>query len=528
MEFRKSRVLQACVYLFIMVLAGCGGPGQYSLIHPYLEGKPFQEVSVDLSAYKSVQLRGGQDPNLALVVAASGGGFRASSFAAAVLVGLEELKSRDDSVSNALNEVDYFSSVSGGGFAVGAYISTLHDYMYFTGTRAGYSFAEAMRPADCKCPYSKVPSAEQTSDPCIRRHLQGVYSDFIRDVLSMLFPWNRLGLDDRAFRFELAIDDDVLGNRWRKRKLRSLDDEEVFGEADMGRNASLLLSDIFVDANDEHTMVSMPYWIPNATVYETGTIFAFTPDQLRLYRINGYKHRMQTRQFLPSDQSYSDFIRGWPVSVGVASSGNFPFALSPNVITNKLDPNNSYMYLLDGGLADNLGVITAVRILEKENYPAVERKALIVIDAYQGSLSPFSSSSKPPQILKTVRRSMDISLDSWRWRYRELVDSFCSSRGIRSVYLSFDDLVDADFNDLREFGLTQKDMNLLCEHKPKKCPKATPFYLARSISMTAPVKIGEEGLEYKLPAEQQNLLFAAGRYIVDKRRDEILAALGWE
>jgi hypothetical protein len=95
------------------------------------------------------------------------------------------------------------------------------------------------------------------------------------------------------------------------------------------------------------------------------------------------------------------------------------------------------------------------------------------------------------------------------------------------VYVSFDDLVEADFNDLHPFGLTEQDEKELRAEKPKNCPIATPFYLLRSISMTAPVFWGKHGLEYQLPKAQQNLLIAAGRYVVHKKKDQILSALGW-
>jgi hypothetical protein len=122
---------------------------------------------------------------------------------------------------------------------------------------------------------------------------------------------------------------------------------------------------------------------------------------------------------------------------------------------------------------------------------------------------------------------METGLDSWRARYREITDRVCEQNNITPVYISFDDLVDADFNDLYPFGLTEQDKKELCADKPKNCPRATPFYLLRSITMTAPAFWGKHGLEYQLPKAQQNLLIAAGRYVVHKKRSKILNALGW-
>jgi hypothetical protein len=155
------------------------------------------------------------------------------------------------------------------------------------------------------------------------------------------------------------------------------------------------------------------------------------------------------------------------------------------------------------------------------------RKVLIVIDSYQGNLTPFEKVKKPPAEADTAARLMETGLDTWRARYREITDSFSEQRGIKPIYLSFDDLVETDFNDLYPFGLTEQDKNDLCDHKPKNCPRATPFHLVRSISMTAPVFWGKHGLEYRIPESQQNLLIAAGRYVVHKKQSEIMNALGW-
>ena len=73
--------------------------------------------------YRSVQDRPSQDPEMAVAVAISGGGYRAANFGLGVLLALEKLPM--PSGQNVLSEVDYFSTVSGGGFPVGAYIASL-------------------------------------------------------------------------------------------------------------------------------------------------------------------------------------------------------------------------------------------------------------------------------------------------------------------------------------------------------------------------------------------------------------------
>ena len=71
-------------------------------------------LSVNLNEYKSVQDHDSriQNPNIALGVVISGGESRAQFFSKGVLLGLEQVQ-EDNSNRNFLNEIDYFSTVSG-------------------------------------------------------------------------------------------------------------------------------------------------------------------------------------------------------------------------------------------------------------------------------------------------------------------------------------------------------------------------------------------------------------------------------
>jgi hypothetical protein len=518
------KAISAIIWLSLFA-AGCS-PARYepSLIHPYKPGKSFQESSVDLAFYKSVQERPGQDPNIVFAVAASGGGYRAANFATGALLGLEELKDSNLPSRNVLSEVDYFSSVSGGGFAVSAYISTLSDYHRFTGSTAGYSFADAIAPTDAKCPCDGKPAIEQKTDPCARKHLLGLYNDFIGDFLRTLLPWNHLGFDRRNLRFEQAIDDDALGYRWRRAKLRSIRDPNA------AQNATLTLADIFVPVCEPDRQVILPYWFTNATVYNNSVIFPFSPDNLRGYDLTAYYHRGSEKKLINThkrQQDPNDFVLNVPLSAGVTSSANFPLAMPPLRFSSKMDANNPYFYLLDGGVADNLGIITAARLLTDAVNQNIPRKCLVVIDSYQGEICPFEKAKDPPGTGDMAMHLMGMGLDSWRARYREFAERLGQRDNINIIFLSFDDLIDADFNDLHPFGLTEQDEKYLCKNKPKTCPHATPFYLLRSISMSAPAFWGKHGLEYQLHKSQQNLLIASGRYAVQKKRNEILNALDW-
>ena len=518
-QLKKYSPAALTMILLMCLLAGCKTRNKASLIYPVC-GLMYEECSPEMSTYKSVQLRGnGQDPNLALVVAASGGGHRAANFTAGVMLGLEETANHDSSRCNILSQVDYFSTVSGGGFAIAVYVSSLHDHLYFNGTSDDYSFAAVLRyppedyqPVKCQsgCQSTEPPDDELT-DPCIRRHLQGFYSDFLKDFFQEILFGLTLGTLGKSCQLEQAIDNELLGYCWRKSKLESSCSEET-------PDATLTFNDVFVRKDDSNTQINLPYWVANATAYENGAIFAFTPDYFKLYDINGYKHRSKKHRYDCSKDDYDEFIWRVPLSLGVTASGNFPVLVPATTLNSDMDPNNPYLHLLDGGMADNLGVMTALRMLEKEPDKAVIKKVLIVVDAYQGNFAPFSKIEYSPLIANTALRAMDISLDSWHGRHREIVRRLCEVRDIEVVFLGFDDLAQLpNCTALFAFGLGPDDVKKLTRHPNR----ARPFQLLRRIPT---VNFKEKG---KLSLAQQNLLLAAGRYVVDKKTDEILRKLGW-
>ncbi len=513
-------VFSAAILLFV----GCATTRyKTSDIYPYC-GIPFQECTVDLKNYKSPQQRTGpQDANLALGIAISGGGFRASNFSAGVLVSLEEITAPAPTLSygsksggNCLSEVDYISTVSGGGFTASTYIASLHDYMQFTGSIDGYCFADALQSgagnqqSACGCPPDKSACGGQnySTDPCIRRHLQGFYPDDIRQLMSDVFCWIMQNTK-KGGKFEKIIDETFLGCRFRKMKLQS--------NGQQNQKTSLTLGDIFIRCDDINE-VKLPCWVANATVYENGAIFPFTPDHLKLYNITEYRHRGKQYPYQQKKQSYENFIYDVPAAVAVTASANFPGATYPTTLGSKMDPKNPYLHLFDGGMADNIAVITAVRLLENEQDKRVRRKAMIVIDAYQGTFAPFSQIRYPPPPGSTALRAMDISLDSWRGRYREIISDLCREKNISVVFFSFDDLVNLEScQPLDEFGLTGDDIKELTE----KTKLIKPFDLLRNIPT---VKTEEKGL---LSIAEQNLLISAGRFVVAQKRDQILNALNW-
>jgi len=540
------------VAITALALPGCVTQDPTTLIGP-CRGERFQECPISLGEYKPVQQRlGRQAPELAVAVAISGGGHRAGNFGIGVLLGLEELKhpvragggsgegapagkaaeanaaqagadggasagkagGSDNSSggATALIEIDYLSTVSGGGLCAAAYVSSLFDYQLFRGSPDGYSLARALAGEG-----AKAPLAEQATDPALRTNLQYNYVDeIIRGALSIVTGWRC----HRGDFLENSFDDRILGRLWRTRKL-SAPRGGGSPPAGASRDASLRLSDMFVPSEDANRPVRLPYWAANATTYENAAIFPFTPEHLRLYDIRGYTHRLvQVRRASDANSGAREkaFAYEAPLAVGLTASGTFPVLIPACTLQSGMDRANPYLHLVDGGLADTFGAMTAIRMLRQDKAP---RKVLIVIDAFNGPLTPFSKYDNAPAAVATAFRMATAFLDAWRARYREVITGLCSSRNpptdIRVIFLSFDDLLDCkDIKALEKFGFGPDDLAALRRQRLPSTKEQSPFILARDVLTW-----------YSLSPAEQKLLFAVGRYLVDKKKDEIRQALGW-
>ena len=428
-------------------------------------------------------------------------------FGTGVLLALEQITKEGSPRHNALREVDYFSTVSGGGLAAAAYLGSLRDHLAFGGAAEEYSFARAVLDP----PEAAGPVERQRIDPKLKAHLERGYAN---DVISGLFTVAALGTRDRGDLLEQAFDDHILGCQWRRRKLAS---RRAAGRG----SASLTLGDIFVPRSDAGAEVRLPYWVANATVFENGALFPFTPDHLKLYQVHAYRHRCRRRSYEPARETYDSFLAGVPISVALTASGSFPVALPATTLHSRMDRRNPYLHLLDGGMADNLGVLTALRLLAQEPHGRVRRKVLVVIDAHNGELAPFSRRWRSPVVLMTLFRTTVAHLDSWRGRAQEIVRGLCASEQFgpdtKVVFLNFDDLAElTDFGPLLELGLTQADLKKLRANRRFRGVTFAPFTVARGIWTW-----------YDLSEAEQNFLFAVGRYVTGRREAQIREALGW-
>lgn len=352
--------------------------------------------SVDLTKYKPVQSRANQRKDIAIAIATSGGGYRAANFAAGVLMGLENMSS-PYLHNNLLQEVDYFSSVSGGGFAVGFYESSLYNYWYQyhnVKNPPPYSFTQIMQ---------GILRSDKGVSLVSRNVLAHDYTDFL------FFG------TDRGLRLEENMNNNLLHTP----------------------NGGLTLGDIFVPKKSARPVV-LPYWVTNTTIYQNSDLFPISPDILAQYKIRGYWHDKKY-QWMKKDFNDPDFAANFPVAVGVTASASVPFVFPSTTLTSQAcTTQQCYLQLLDGGLSDNLGVFSAMNFLYQD--PA-KIKVLIIVDASNSSNQPFSVSQQGPSGFPLLGQIFNMTTDALRDHIRNSIkytakDILCA-RGAKNVVIVY-------------------------------------------------------------------------------------------
>lgn len=202
-------------------------PASMAIDHELADNPPM----VDLTQYKSVHSRFKKNNDVAIALAASGGGYRAANFTLGVLLGLEKIHCAHED-RNLLTAVDYYSTVSGGGFAVGFYLTQLHNHLL-------------LHPHDSFL-------LENTL----------AHNPLSTDLSSYLFFGKNRGI---------ALETKL---------------NELFFTTSSGE---LTLGDIFIPKQSEQP-VALPYWVANASIYQNAAIFPFAPDVLNRYHVVGYEH----------------------------------------------------------------------------------------------------------------------------------------------------------------------------------------------------------------------------------------------
>ena len=348
----------------------------------YLQNQPLGSAVCN-DGYNFANLSSPENSDETFVVLTfSGGGTRAAAFAYGVLAKLRDTRLTEK--KTLLDEVDVISTVSGGSFT-GAYYTLFGNKI----------FAEF-------------------KDKFLYRNIE-------RDLLwKMSNPVNWWRLASPYFsRIDLAAE---------------IYDENIFTRQTYGALAQT---------------GKKPFLIVNATNLYQGARFEFTSRQFC---------------YLGSD------ISSYPVARAVAASSAFPLLLSPISLVNYPNPadkkvtpqdelaqegywnnkrryyaaqNNDiyadekkhpYVHLMDGGLADNLGLraiydlYVSEDIRTKINDGEIKRLLVIVVNAKTKEKETFDKKEAPPGLKTTAFKTATVSLDNYTFESVEVFADLLNER----------------------------------------------------------------------------------------------------
>ncbi len=467
-------------YLSYTLLACCGllffSCGRYLEIDRSQFIKDGEAIpTVNLDEYHSVQNRPDQDPAIAVAMAISGGGSRASNFGIGIMMGLEkiQLSGRD----NALNQVDYISTVSGGGFAGGAYINALFDHRFY----------------DRKEPFSLAAYVDRN----IREDLSVSYVGALARGYFNPKVW--FSFVDYGDALENSINDHVLGYARRK---------------EIAPSRNILLGDLFIAKKDTISEVLYPMHITNSSAMGTLAIFPFTPDILQTHRVTGYTHGMKIVE-KPDLDPYQI-----PLAVGIKASGSFPVLIPNTTLHSSFNAERKYLHIMDGAMTDNQGYYTALEVLKQDEAP---RKVLLIVDAdASGNLNTFSERQGAKAPVNVFLSLASSGLYARRATMRKDLNELGRKFGIVPIFLGFSSLIE---------GVA------LPENLPKRIKIKEEQDRLIGILKTNPVILSEVdahilyelltniGTKYTIKPKEQELLYLGGQRIVQIMAEEIRAAM---
>jgi len=308
--------------------------------------------AINLSEYKSVQDRDSrlQNPNIALGVGISGGGSRAQFFSLGVLLGLEEIQ-EEKSNHNFLNEIDYFSTVSGGCYSAGYYLTILKNKLQYdncTFNEFYFSKADAFK-----------------SDVNKSATLFSLLNNSRNEKGEKVSMAQRLDLE--VLQYDSANPDNQ--NKFK---------------------TQMLLSDFFIPKESKQNP-QLPIMVANGTAYNNGERFPFMPHIIRALKINS--SLAPNKASLPLDKNQINNGYDFPLTYAITASSAFPGVLPKTKFGIK--NQDKILCVIDGGASDNMGYETLIELLHNDNKVKDKNKKSLFIDCLgQGKKSPFINDGK--------------------------------------------------------------------------------------------------------------------------------------
>ena len=452
--------------LVVLTVTGCAH---------YPKNQPLEEPSTAIT-YDFRRLDQPPDADETFVVLSfSGGGTRAACLSYGVLKELKNTK-LPGTDRTVLEEVDVISTVSGGSFT-GAYYALFGDRIF----------------TDFKTKF-------------LKRNIQVELAGKVANP----FNWFRLA-SPYFSRIDLAAE---------------LYDQTVFESATFDALAR---------------KATRPFLIINATNLYQGARFEFTDPQFR---------------YLGSD------IGSYPVSRAVAASSAFPFLLSPISLVNYAKPkgynisqkdqdaledywinkrtyyavynnyiyaepnghkNHPYLHLMDGGLADNIGLRAIYDLLvrsdirTKINKGKIKRFLAIVVNSKADNPAKIDKKESPPGLMTVGFKTATLSLDNYSFETVEMFKELAAQR----------------IQDQATLKACQQKINQNCSNKfkiPLLVGGDMKLYVTDLTFDNIPLKSPASGIKgrnyynelpttFYLPGEQVDNLITAGGWLVKENPD---------
>ncbi len=325
---KQSHAVHVTAIVLSIVIAGCKSD---LVLYSDVNYDAVQAVSLD--EYKSQQQRNTklQDPDVALGVAISGGGSRAEYFGLGALLGLETITNRENTM-NVLGEVDYFSTISGGGLAAGYYLSFLKN-------------------VQSKKPYGSF-NAFWLSPLRIDTLQEFFWQSATPLGIFAMKKYERGKWENMPTRLDYEVlQYDKTGNRKFKERM--------------------LLSDFFIPGSDPNRVPKLPMLVATGTIYGNAERLPFMPHILKSLKLDFIS--------LPNDELKSNDPYDLPAAYAIGASASFPGIL-PHVKFNLIDNPDSVVRVIDGGVVENLGYGTLLELLNADKAVKNQNKKAIVID----------------------------------------------------------------------------------------------------------------------------------------------------
>ena len=342
----KYRYFQAFIILFFQIGFSQNKISLFSEIN-------YNSIpSVSLNDYKSVQERDKrfQNPNIALGIGISGGGSRAQFFSMGVLLGLEEIQ-ENNSDHNFLNEIDYFSTVSGGCYSAGYYLTILKNKLHHD-----------------NCTFNEFYFSKADA-----------YKDYVDKSANILSLLNN-SRNEKGDKISMA---------------QRLDTEILQYDSSNPENpdkfkSQMLLSDFFVP-KESKTNPYLPMMVANGTAYNNGERIPFMPHIIRGLNLNSSLAPNKASIALNENQINDGY--NFPLTYAITASSAFPGVLPKTKFGIK--DQNKILCIIDGGASDNMGYNTLIELLNNDSKVDNKNKRALFIDCMgQGKKEPYITDGK--------------------------------------------------------------------------------------------------------------------------------------